>query len=359
MKRMVVFLLLFTCILFGCVNTSIIDELQLVTSIGMDYFSEEEVEITAGTPIYNKDENVTNSSLSAISGTNRGVRTLLNTRTPAPISIGKILVVLVEEKLTTQFGMASILDSLSRDPSFGTRHKIAIAPSQTKDFYSIEFPYDMDIATYINEEIEHNEKQQKIPRSNAHLFFKQYYQVGQDPFLPYIKMHDDSQVEVAGLALFKGDRFIHKINLDDSYTLKILYERFNNGSYEVALKGKGNYANIRNVESKPSYKIEKNTNRPTIHIHIDLKGALVEYIGKNSADHRLKEIKEALNKKIESDAKRVVSLLQDREIDPLGIGSRVQGLNYQFDVDEWEDYYPEADIKITANVEIVATGVLD
>lgn len=356
MRRQMFLLFGLPLLLTGCVETLILDELQFIHSVGYDYVDEERVEGTASIPIYKMEEQVGSETISAIASTTRDVRLELNARSSKPLHSGKISSILFSEEIAEKMGIMQILDSFSRDSAVGMRNFICITSDSPKKMLELSSPLEIDIADYIKGLIEQNIERQNIPQSNFHLFLKHYYDEGLDPFLPYLSLKGNT-IQIDGVSLFQGDRYVGKLNLKEAFMMKILLEPFANGTYEITLSEKDEYAVLRNIHSKAHYHIEPNTNTPEIKIVVNFTGNLNEYSGGELNDEKLSEIVETLKKQLETDIMATINLFQEKNIDPLGIGSRVKARNYSFTLDEWKAYYPDAKVDVTVNVKIKETGI--
>ncbi|WP_368504719.1 Ger(x)C family spore germination protein [Alkalihalophilus sp. As8PL] len=356
MKKGFILCILSLLFLSGCVQTLVLDEIQLIHSIGYDYYDEDRIEATVSVPVYTVENVIESEVITAVAQTSRDARLELNAQASRPLHSGKINSILFNEELAEKTGIIPILDTFSRDATIGMRNYVILTSGSTKELLSNSYPLEMEVATYIEQLIEQNMERQNIPKSNFHLFMKYYYEEGRDPFIPYIKQ-DAQHVQVDGVALFKGDRYVHRLDLSDAFVMKILLEPFAHGTYEIALKEKDEFAVLRNIDSQTKFTIEKGTNKPAIDLLIKFKGKVNEYSGERIDPKKLEEIKQTLTKKLEADANRLIALFQEKEIDPIGIGSRVKAKNYHFDLKEWVDFYPNATINVKAQVEITETGV--
>ncbi|WP_100372477.1 Ger(x)C family spore germination protein [Bacillus sp. FJAT-45037] len=354
--KVMISLLCILCLLTGCLQTSILDEIQLVHAVGYDYFDEERIEATVNVPVYNLGDIIESETISAVSKTSKDARLALNAQASKPLHSGKITTILFNEEVAQKTGLMSVLDTFSREPTIGMRNYIVITQGSSKELLNSTYPLEMEVATYLEKLIEQNIELQNMPSTNFHLFLKYFYEEGRDPFLPYIRQ-EKNHVKVDGVALFKEDRYVDRIDLTDTFIMKILLEPTSNGTYEVELGGQNEFAVLRNIHSKTKYKIEHGTNTPKIDVFVEFKGKINEYSGQIIDPPKLEEIKGTLTRQIQTDSDRLIKLFQERNIDPIGIGSRVRGKNYQFKLAEWEDYYPNAQINVEVKVEITETGV--
>lgn len=356
MKKIHLFLFFITLtILSSCVERNIIDEIQLVRSASFDYTSDKKIEGTASITVHKFQGDIESTTISATASSTKDVGLLLNTESPKPIHTGKLNTLLLSEELAKEEKVLEVLDTFTRDPSVGRRIYPAITSGKAKDLYHVKKTLEKDIALDIQEMIEQNIDRQNIPESNFHLYLKQTFQIGQTPYLPYLTELKDL-VKIDGVALLKDDRFVHKINLEESFLLKLLVEKFSKGTYRLTLEGDDN-AVIRNIRSKSKFKIEKQTNSPNILITINLKGTINEYTGLKLTEEKNAEIGNIMEKALKKDIKKLIKTFQEKEVDPIGIGARVKAANTNFNEEEWNEYYKQANVEVEANVNIVGSGI--
>ncbi|NEU30766.1 Ger(x)C family spore germination protein [bacterium LRH843] len=356
--HVIVILILTTPFFSGCVHTNIVDEVQLIHALGFDYVTDNKVKAVASVPVFKSNKQISSEIISATGVASRVIRLQINSKSPKPVHTGKLNVIIFTEMLSDKLGIFDIIDTFSRDPTIGKGIYLAITSKTTDELFSLSNPLERDIAVDIQKTIRQNMESQNIPITNFHRFLRQYYEIGQDPYLPHVRRNGNF-VEVDGVALLKGDRFVHKLGLKEAFLMKSLIERIKYGTYEAGIKGENEYAVIRNVKSKSDYSIEKNTNTPKISITINIRGEISEYTGSHLDQEKIREVNRTFKSSMESDTKKMIKLFQEKEIDPIGLGSRVRSSNRQFNLDDWKEYYKDAEVDVNVNVTIVGTGITD
>ncbi len=339
-------------LLSGCVTKQIVDEIQLASSVGFDYVDDNMIRGTANVTVHKWKEEVEMETIFAVSTTTKDVGFLLNTKSSKPLHLGKLSSILISEELARKMDIMEIIDTFTRNPAVGRRLFLAITSGPAYEMYNVEKLLERNISMDIRELIRNNIDKQNIPKTNFHVFLKQVYEIGQTPYLPYISKVEDL-VQITGIALLRQGSFVHKLDLDEAFTLKLLAEKFSNGFLDIVLPS-GEKAVLRNIESKTKYKIEKNTNRPHITIDVLFKGTVNEYTGDIIDENVMSEINRTVTKKIETDIQNLLHLLQKLELDPIGIGRRVKAVNYNFDIEEWNEHYKN--MKFDVNVKTIIAG---
>ncbi|MED3648061.1 Ger(x)C family spore germination protein [Halalkalibacterium halodurans] len=342
----------------GCVEMSIVDNNTLIHSLGYDYIDENTIEGTINMPVYGPREKVTSQSISTRAHTSRDLRSELNRQTPLPIHVGRLSSIIFNRQLAEEIGLIQTIDTFMRDPKIGMRIYLGIAEGSAKDVLMNKYDIEEEVASYLRELIDQNIRTQNLPQTNLHLFLRDYYAEGQDPYLPYL-VPVANRIAVDGLALFKGDKFVY--HLDEEYlcVIKILLERVERGPIKLRLPN-GDFTVLRSVNSYSTYHITGDLNQPKVEIVLHFKGRVTEYTGrpdKGIDEATYEMIKQQLANKLENEAKELTSLFQSLEIDPLGLGSRMKAQTRGFDIEKWEAVYPTIPIETKAEIKIYDTGV--
>lgn len=79
-----------------------------------------------------------------------------------------------------------------------------------------EFPLQTEIGTYLKDMLDHNMERGNLPKSNMHLFMRAYFEKGHDPFMPILS-YTNNVLQVDGTALFKDDRFVHALDIEEAF----------------------------------------------------------------------------------------------------------------------------------------------
>lgn len=120
-------------------------------------------------------------------------------------------------------GIFYFLNVHQRDSMIGRNLRPAIVEGKTFDLLSKNYHLDTTVYQYLNGLLEQSERE-IYPRVTLHTALYQYYAEGTDMFLPIIKGNDDN-ARVTGLALFKEDRYIDKLNVHEASFLNCFQNR--------------------------------------------------------------------------------------------------------------------------------------
>lgn len=346
----------------GCApRPQVIEELQLVQALGYDVDSEDEFRTVAGSQIIlpGEGETLPNAVVfSATGNTSRITRKKMQTESSKPLVLGRLNLLLFQDQLAEQ-GIFYFLDILQRDPFIGRNVKPAIVEGTAYDLLTQDYKLDITVYEYLNDLIEESEEE-IFPKVTLHSLLYHYYEDGSDMYLPMIKPHKD-RAQVTGLALFKEDQCVHKLNVQQASYLKLLRERFSGGYYQIDLAD-DSYVSVENVDVSQSYTIERSTDGGFVtSIAVTLEGAINE-LGDNKGEtnpYTMKELEQYGVDQFQERLTSLVYLFQELEIDPLALGSlaknRIRGLT----MEEWYESYPTMDIKVNVELNLIHSGIID
>ena len=344
--------------LTGCLEKKILDEINIQTLQAFDVGEkEDQLLVTAVVPIYQADKTITNEAFSAHAHLNRDAIRELQKKSSDPIVTGSLEFVLFSEEIAKQ-GIKDMFDALQRDASIGTGLYMAVNQGRAQELVNLDFG-NRGTGAYFYNLIQHNVKERDLPVTNLHVFLNDYYQDGKDPTLPLL-MHEGNKIVIKGIAIFDEDKMVSMIPSEKLFFFKILVDEYVNGIYSTMLP-EGDYISIYSVNSNRKYHITWEEDTPTINIHLRVDGIIKEYGGEDKADdERATEIQEAISKQLVSESTLLIKQFQEMKVDPLGLGYQVKSRKRGFDIKKWEEaMYSNVEVKVTADVRIIGTGIVE
>ncbi|GAF21538.1 LOW QUALITY PROTEIN: spore germination protein GerQC [Bacillus sp. JCM 19047] len=338
---------------FSGVRTNIIDELQLVTIVGFDRAEDDQFRGTVTLSAYSMEEELNNVTLSAVSTSTRELRLKLNAMSSRPIHGGKISAIVVQDELAKS-GIFSLLDTYYRDPTIALKSYLCVTRGKAETMLNREFPLQTEIGTYLSDMLSHNVDYGNLPLTNMHLFMRAYYEKGKDPIMPILS-YTENALRVEGMALFKDDRFVAEVDLNDSFYLKLIQDGYQHGGLiEVAMDQGEGVAVLREIRSNLDLKTDMDQN--VIHIDVKVKSRISEYSGGLITEEKVKDIVEAAKAILLSGIRDIVSLMQENQVDPIGLGAR-QFEKEKISEEEWYNAFQQMDVHVKVDVKIVESGV--
>lgn len=339
--------------LLTSIETNIIDELQLITVAGFDQVEGNKVRGTVTMTAYSYEEELSNSSLTAMSTSTRQLRLRFNTMSSRPIHGGKISSIVVQDQLAED-GIFDLLDMYYRDPTIALRTFLSVTRGTAYDMLNKEYPLQTEIGLYLKNMLDHNMERGNLPKSNMHLFMRAYFEKGHDPFMPILS-YSEKALQIDGIALFKNDRFVHELDIEKSFFLKLLKDGYQTGGViQLKVDDQNEVAVLREMRSSSDLGVDMETE--TLYVDIELKTRLSEYSGHNLDEAKLKEITQVADKVIEEGIRDLLKVMQEKQIDPIGFGAR-QINRSSLSEEEWYDLYSTLKVNVNVKSSIIESGV--
>jgi spore germination protein len=211
-------------------------------------------------------------------------------------------------------------------------------------------------AAYLTQLIEHNMKGQNLPITNLHHFLATFYQVGQDPYLPFLKKIKSNLVNITGIALFKDEKVVDILSENKMFYFKLLVDKHTRGSIKV--KDKIGESTIQSIASKTKFTL-KNRNPYEFAVQIKINGLLSEHQERTLKKEDIHKIEKQLEKQISEECTKMIGNFQKKDIDPVGFGHIAKTRTRNFDFNKWKQSYSSARVKVTADVNIIEVGVVE
>lgn len=359
-------------LLAGCGDQRVLERLGFTHTVSYDLIETDEDEsdrklmISISIP---RPESGTGSGdgrrqvLTAVSSTAKEGRYDLSRQTELMLVSGQLRNSLFGLSLAKQ-GIWEQIDTLVRDPSISPRTKITVVNGNAHELLVKEYPQHPRTAQFIDRMLEKEEQATTIPKSSIHEFTKDYLDDGIDPVAPMIRINGDDII-VDGIALFKDDHYVMKIEPSQALIFAFLRGNFTHGEISINLSEVGrenekvmfsSLVSKRKVKAAPSkvgapFKVD---------VYIDVTGSVLEYIGNldiNSSSDRNK-VEQLISDYAKIKAEEMIKTVQEQKVDSFGLGKYVRTvLSYEQWSDlNWDEVYPDIEVNCHAKVRIKDAG---
>ncbi len=283
---------------------------------------------------------------------------------------GKIQQILISDSLATK-GISSLLEVFEREPTNPSISYVVIVEGSPKEMIekAQNFGDKPRPAYYLNQLIQNNIQLSYVPEMPIYRFTSIYFSPGIDPIAPFVSLQTNKGkgIEVTGSALFSGDKYVGKIDTQQTMLLLSMMGKLKSSvyidksfTYEDCPNGKRGLAyNVSKVKRKLDIELIQDT--PTVNIKLNYTGSLGEFHWNAIPDEKSQiVIEEALKKDIENNCKLLLKKLQSTNCDALGVGDYVRAKynNYWKSID-WYTTYPTVKFNVNVKVTIGNHGVIN
>lgn len=255
-------------------------------------------------------------------------------------------------------GIWEHIDTLLRDTSISPQVKITVVNGSAHDLLGKDYTQHPRTGQYLDRMLEKEAHVQTIPHTTLYRFTKDYLDDGIDPVVPIVRVMDD-HIVIDGIALFRDDRYITKVEPDQSLIFAFIRDNFKRGEISIDLTDVGRKNEVVMFSSMSSHrkvKIKKNpgSDQYRATIHIKATGSILEYTGVLNLDKKddRNKIEKLISEYIKIKTENMVAMMQSNKVDSIGLGKYVRNyLGYEkWHQLNWEEVYQ--DIEVTCDVTI-------
>lgn len=372
MRNWVLVILLLS--LTGCVEQNRIEKLGMSDTVALDSVYEEngkpsqtDVTVAIAIPKAGTVDNQQSEILQTIAESPKDGRSKMSRKINKVLVSGQLRSMLFGKDLAKQ-GIWKELDSYRRDYTVGEHLKIVVVNGSAVDMLTHKYAQIRSVGSHIDQLLTQEAKIHEVPDVSLYSFVRDYYDDGTDPIAPMLIVKGDN-VEIDGIALFKKDRYIGKINAEQTVLFAILNKSLKMGEFEITFmdssSGRKENAMISSIASKREVivnKQERESTVPQVVIRIRLSGIILEYSGKSTFKkaEEQKKLDQDLSEAIRKQLQAIVSHVQRSGGDNLGIGTYVRNsMSYEnWNNLNWESLYPRADIRVEVDATIRDYGMI-
>jgi spore germination protein len=171
-------------------------------------------------------------------------------------------------------------------------------------------------------------------------------------------------VYIAGTALFSDDKYHSKLNIDDSFILKLLLGKTKHGfkQFDVTYEGQTSFVVVEKLNSNLDRSLDTSTGLPKFTFDITIDGAIEDYEGHMNLEEAeiIDEIKESIEKQISNRVEELLTQFRDEGIDPVGLGEKYRSTTRDWNAEQWRnEQYPSAEFEVNVDLKIIQSGAVE
>lgn len=308
---------------------------------------------------YNYGENMKISTL-----THTGTAgTIAETRENRQVFSNKRLILGIERMVIlsedfSKFGIHHIIHTMFGNPLINDTGLVSVCKGKPEDILSFQVEGYPSSADYITSMLESSTKFNFF--SDNYKFMDLYVRTeseGRSLVLPYVELKGD-KLQMTGMALFKKDKMVKKLDLAESKTLNMLRENKVKGVLKLQEDSK-KYLTYY-AKTKRKVRCEKKEDKYTFFIDLSLNGDIVEnhlYNDIRENEETMKKFEKEMSEYVERISNNFIEEMQNNyKVDCLELG-RVAAAKYGRHKDiDWDEIASNADIKVNIKVKVDKMG---
>ncbi|WP_203247036.1 Ger(x)C family spore germination protein [Sporosarcina beigongshangi] len=366
MKKIILLLcVLSTLYTVGCTREgqrSSVEDLALVSSVGLDYVNEKEIRMTVSIPQPRGESPVLTEVYSV--NTEMIQEGLVNISSEADkmIILNQLRTILFNEEFAKSGKVTKVIEHFYRDSTIGNKVRLVIVKDKAEEVLRADYPENEHMDAYLNDLFQPKLHNSFSPFTSINDYISDQESPIYHTMIPYLEKKEKS-LKIIGIALFNDEKMIQTISNQESLLIQALkgLEKLS----PIAIKFKETEQDqqllVEQIENVLKVKSNKNIDSPKLDISLKLEGVIVEYKGKRdlSKNEENKKLEKEINKHIAKEIEDLLKKLQESEVDPVGFSEYFR----MYHKGKWTDdltmkVIRSAEYKVNVKFKILNTGTL-
>ena len=284
----------------------------------------------------------------------RDVRQDAELKTEQTMDLSILATMLISEK-TAEEDIYEYLDVYFRESTNPLTPRLAIVQGELKPFFEMAEQTETTTGEFYNRFIQSLEENSLVIPYTLQTAGSILFETAQDLALPQLKMSDEDEPVLAGIALFSGRALSGEtLTAEHGVLLSILNNSLGK-SARITYLYNNSPVSIR--VNKVSRKL--NVTEGKIEIGQKIKITIIEFPQETLKDKKVRDdVEKFLTNKIEKDLNEVMKVLRKAKCDAIGLGRNVRAYHTNFYKKDWNEHFATLDIPIKVELEILKTGIL-
>ncbi|MDQ0060729.1 spore germination protein [Paenibacillus harenae] len=370
MRKKALLLQLFAALLVlsGCGDEKILERLGFIHTAGYELVPAEnsgepdKLRVTIAVPKADPEGKIKRETMTAVVATSKEARIELSRQTELSLVSGQLRSTLFGAALARK-GIGEHIDTFVRDPAISQRVKITVVNGNVQHLLNKRYAEHPRPGQYIDRMLDKEAEAMMIPNVTLYDFTRDYYDDGIDAVAPIIR-EKGKDITIDGIALFQGDRYVARIDPDDSLIFAILRQNFKRGEMSINLNSLG-YGKEKllfsSMVSSRKIKVNRGENGGlSVQIRMLVKGSVLEYVGdlKIGEEEDRHKLEKRIAEYLTSNAQKMIDAMQRHKADSIGIGKHVRNsMSYtEWKSTNWDELYPNIEVRCSTEVVIKNFG---
>ena len=279
---------------------------------------------------------------------------------------GHLRVIILSEAVAKR-GIEGVNNFFRRNPEVRRLTWMMVAEGNASKIMEVAPPLERVPALYLLAALDHAVQMGKFPNDNLGVFWIADSSVGIDPYLPYIRIRNNNNIEIAGLAYFRSGKMVGATTpLEIGFFMAI--KGMNPGGYSGFVRVPGIERSImfRTTHRKSSTQLTIQNGKPHFKVRLSLEGNLEE---KSTETFSLTEpgildqIEQYLSREAKKSYTSLIATTQRKGSDIFGFGEYVRAKapaywNRHIKTSEaWHEMYKEITVDIEPILKIRRVGM--
>ncbi|MEK3916719.1 Ger(x)C family spore germination protein [Paenibacillus sp. FSL H7-0331] len=279
---------------------------------------------------------------------------------------GHLRIIVISEKIATS-GVQNLNDYLRRSPEVRRLAWMVVSKGAAADLMKAAPQLERVPSLYLLAMMDNAIRMGKLPNDFLGIFWSADSSRGKEPFLPYIEIKKEGNLEISGLAYFRGDKMIGATKpLEIGLFMAVTGVK--TGGYNVYEYLPNSFDTImfKATSRKSRTKVSIKNGRPHINLNLRVEGDIEE---KSNELFKIKEhktilqIQDDISKGSEKGIKELIEKMQRAGSDIFGFGEYVRAKEPEYwnreikTEEKWQEEFKNLTVDVKMEIRIRRVGM--
>jgi spore germination protein KC len=193
-------------------------------------------------------------------------------------------------------------------------------------------------------------------------FRKRVTERGLDPILPIIEARGNKYFEINEAGVFNSKKLKMSLSKEDTRILNILLNRAPKAHLSVKMEEDTEHDSffIAADVLKTKFDIKNaSSDNPSLDVRMKIEGIVEESLI-DINNNVLKRLEKQAEKQFRDRVTTLLTMFQEENLDPVGFGIKYRARSFhKDDWEKWQKIYPTIEIKVTVDITLQGTGLLN
>lgn len=277
---------------------------------------------------------------------------------------GHLRVIVVSEAMAKR-GLQNLNDYLRRNSEVRRMVWMMIAKGNAKKFMTASPKLERVPSLYLLSTLDYAVKLGKFPNDYVGLYWSNSSKKGQEGFLPYVEMMKAQNINLSGMAYFKGDKMAGVTK-----TFEIAgymgIKGLNPAGYRGVIRLNGGSVMVVATHRESKFDVQIENDRPYFKVYVQTEINLEEKINEQilvESDKVLKSIEEQNKKSLKKTYESLIKQTQEKESDIFGFGEYLRAKKPWYwdrkirSKERWQEAYKDVEVEVSVNTRVRRIGM--
>lgn len=280
------------------------------------------------------------------------------------VFLGHLRIIIINKKLAQEQEMFTIQDYFRRNAEIRRLAWLLVSEESASLVMEASPKLERVPTLYLVSTMDHAVDYGKIPN----VFLGNYWSVlssqGQDPVLPLISVKGKDQIDLSGLAIFKGSKMVSQLNpLEVAGFLEITGVK--RAGYAVALPLPGDPTHsvtFKGTTRLTRIKLRRGAGKPSFDIYSRIEGNIEENTGSRPVAQLYPQLSQEASTILIQGQNKLIAKMKDLKVDPFGFGEYVRGMMPSYwdkiqSREKWDEEFVHVPIRVHVEVYLRRNGM--